>query len=73
MSEDTEMELQRSVGRIEGAITALVSRVDAVLHAQAKLNTRVTSLETWRNYILGGGAVLTFLLALVTELFGLFR
>lgn len=49
MSHDTELEIQRALGRIEGKLVEI-----------STLPERVNSLERWRSWILGGMALISF-------------
>ena len=54
-------------------IKARLARIEAILHRelpdikeQLKIsNSRTRSLENWRNYILGGMAIITFLFTII--------
>lgn len=59
-----EMEVQRSLGRVEAGITALTGRMDTFIASQVAqtegikddvdgLGERVNKLETWKAYVLG--------------------
>ena len=60
-------EIQRSLGRIEGAVSGFVQRVERVEEEAACLEKRVRSVEHWRWYL--GGAI-GLGVALVGLLFG---
>ncbi len=49
------IEMQRSLGRIEGAIPAFTQRIEAVEEDADGLEKRVRSVEHWRWYL--GGAI----------------
>jgi hypothetical protein len=75
MSAETEQELQRAVGRVEGQLGSLTERVNNFIdevrsmHSRdvsvsAALSKRVGKLETWQTRLIGigvgAGAVATF-------------
>jgi hypothetical protein len=54
-------EIQRSLGRIEGANKAFIQRVETIEEDAVRLEKRVRSVEYWRWYLAGAiafGAVL---------------
>lgn len=57
MSENIEMEVQRSLGRVEAGIAALNARLDGFIATHSvdssDLFKRVGKLERWRAYTLG--------------------
>ncbi len=56
MSEAAQLsEIQRSLGRIEGAIPEFTTRVEAIEKDAGELGKRVHSLEKWRWY--AGGVI----------------
>lgn len=68
MSNDTEIELQRAFGRLEGKVEALLHEMRASNTASrsvvAELTNRIAKLETWKTRVVAycagvGFAVLT--------------
>lgn len=57
-------EIQRSLGRIEGAVVGFTTRIERVEEAADCLEKRVRSVEHWRWYAAGA-------LALGAALFGI--
>lgn len=55
MSGETELELQRAVGRLEGKMDALITEVQAAnktnIGVSAALSKRISKLETWQTRI----------------------
>jgi len=64
MSGETELELQRAFGRLEGKVDALLYEVRSRDKAQEKVvaehGRRIASLETWRTRIIAIGSVIAF-------------
>lgn len=80
MSNETELELQRAVGRIEGQLGSLDERLDNFItevrsmHSRdvsvsAALSKRIGKLEKWQTRLIAGG---TAMLAAVGFLFKYF-
>lgn len=57
MTAQTEHEIQRTLGKIEGKLDELLRRANGHDAAGAGLTARVTELEGWRSWISGGLAV----------------
>lgn len=55
---DTQEQILRALGRIEGAQAASQIQMAEHLAEIRKLSERVSKLESWRNYVAGSWAVL---------------
>lgn len=72
MTAQTELELQRAVGRVEGTLSSLDERLDdfikevRTMHSKdvgvsAALSKRIGKLEKWQNGLIAGGtAIIAF-------------
>ncbi len=73
MSGETELELQRSVGRLEGKLDALLDEVrtsnKAHISVSAALSKRLTRVETWQTRITAGGVVVGAIFGFVVKMF----
>lgn len=73
MSGDTEAELQRAVGRIEGALEALLTEVrtsnKAHISVSAALSKRISRVETWQTRMTAAGVVVGAIGGFVLKLF----
>lgn len=58
MSEDTEAEVQRTLGRIEGTLSGLDEKITRMSTAVDALGPRVSSLEKWRAWTAGVAAAI---------------
>lgn len=47
------MELQRSLGRVEGKVDAVLLRLDLMDRRSASHEERISKLERWKSYALG--------------------
>lgn len=62
MSEDTDLEVQRSLGNIEGMLKQHIDWCKSQVEGH---ETRISGLERWRYYLAGAIAVVGFLWKMV--------
>lgn len=64
MGTDTELELQRAVGRVEGKLDSFLAELERLDRDSTGLSKRVGKLEKWQTRLigigLGAGFVITF-------------
>ena len=67
MSADAEMDIQRTLGRIEGKLDTLDERTKLIYARSNSHASRITRLEVWKTrstaYFVGGSVVLSGLLS----------
>jgi hypothetical protein len=68
MSDETELELQRSVGRMETKLDALIHEVRTT-SVSAALTKRIGKLEKWQNRLIAGGTVIVAAVGLLLKYF----
>jgi hypothetical protein len=75
MSGDTELELQRSVGRVESKLDALIHevRTSNARHTSvgAALSKRIGKIEKWQIRLIAGGTTLAGAVGILFKLFTL--
>jgi preprotein translocase subunit SecY len=73
MSNETELELQRSVGRMETKLDALIHEVRTSnarhISVGAALSKRIGKLEKWQNRLIAGGTALMAAVGLLFKYF----
>lgn len=73
MSGETELELQRAVGRLEGKMDALIEEVQQSnrqhISVIAALSKRVSRVETWQTRMTAAGVVVGAIGGFVLKLF----
>lgn len=60
--------IERTLGRLEAKVDVLLEHHAHSLTTQAEIDQRVTKLERWQAGLVGGGAVMGFLIALVARI-----
>lgn len=72
MSGETELEIQRAVGRIEGQLDALVLEVRTAnkqhISVSAALSKRITKVETWQTRMTAAGVVVGAIFGFLVKL-----
>lgn len=58
------MEQSREI-RIATAIARMETKIDVLVEVMPKITTRVESLERWKSKLVGGAAVIVFLLGVM--------
>ena len=67
MTMDEMSELQRALGRLEGKVDAILSNQTLINARVESLFPRVRILESYRWFVLGGAAVVTFVVDLMMK------
>lgn len=62
MSGETELELQRALGRVEGMLESMNNKFDDMCDRLTNHSKRITVLERWRWYVIGAAAALIVIL-----------
>lgn len=66
------MELQRSMGRVEGKMDTLTEKIDEALSAGLKRTGRIEALERWRAWTVGISVGMSLVMSVLVTLATLF-